>query len=94
MQKIFLVRRALGLTQEECARVIGLDASGFSRIESGERAMSYDDLTKLSEFLGFSIDYLTSAGPKPEDKTVQLIRDQRAKIKALIRAKNRVVSAA
>jgi len=87
--KLHDIRRALGLTQEECGTIIGVDSSTFSRIENGERAVSHAELVKLSEHLGFSVDYIVAVGAKPEDKIVQMIRDQRAKIKALLRAKGR-----
>jgi len=47
-----------GYTQEELAKVLNIDRSFLSYIESGKRGCSVDLLIQLSELFGISLDYL------------------------------------
>lgn len=47
-----------GYTQENLAKMLNIDRSFFSYIESGKRGCSVDLLVQLSELFGVSLDYL------------------------------------
>lgn len=47
-------------TQEEFAKMLSIDRSYLSRIESGKKGCSVDLLVQLSEFFNVSIDYLVT----------------------------------
>ncbi len=71
-------RQDKGLSQSELAERAGFQPSAISHFETGTRAPSFDNLRKLADALGVSIDYLlgrqaesTAAGPVAE----QLYRD-------------------
>ena len=49
-----------GYTQEEFAKMLNIDRSYLSRIESGKKGCSVDLLVQLSELLNVSIDYLVT----------------------------------
>lgn len=71
-------RQDKGMSQSELAERAGFQPSAISHFETGTRAPSFDNLRKLADALGVSIDYLlgrqaesTAAGPVAE----QLYRD-------------------
>lgn len=71
-------RQDRSLSQSELAERAGFQPSAISHFETGTRAPSFDNLRKLADALGVSIDYLlgrqpesTAAGPIAE----QLYRD-------------------
>lgn len=51
-------REDAGLTHQEVAERIGLTAAGYGHYERGKRLPPVDQLIKLSEVLGRSINYL------------------------------------
>ena len=78
------IRGQKGLMQKEVALVAGLQASNYSKIESGQRDISVEALDKIAMFFGMTVDEVIHfedakmpAAVKVEDKTanekVQLI---------------------
>jgi transcriptional regulator with XRE-family HTH domain len=78
------IREQKGLMQKEVASVAGLQASNYSKIESGQRDISVEALDKIAIFFGMTVDSVihfedakTPTPVKVEDKTsnekVQLI---------------------
>lgn len=78
------IREQKGLMQKEVASVADMQASNYSKIESGQRDVSVEALDKIAIFFGMKVDevihYEDAKAPKPvrvEDKTanekVQLI---------------------
>ena len=78
------IREQKGLMQKEVASAAGLQASNYSKIESGQRDISVEALDKIAIFFGMTVDEVihiedakTPAPVKVEDKTanekVQLI---------------------
>lgn len=78
------IREQKGLMQKEVASVADMQASNYSKIESGQRDVSVEALDKIAQFFGMTVDYIihfedakTPAPIKVEDKTanekVQLI---------------------
>ena len=59
------LRRDLGLTQQELARIAGVTASAISQAESGARGLSVDTLLRISDDLDIPVDRLVSAAPPP-----------------------------
>lgn len=52
---IRIIRRNHKITQKEMGEKLGIDESAYSRIESGEIAISYSHLLGISDALGMSI---------------------------------------
>jgi transcriptional regulator with XRE-family HTH domain len=52
------IREARGLSQAGLAEKTGLQPAAVSHFETGNRAPSFENLRKLSDALGVSIDYL------------------------------------
>lgn len=78
------IREQKGLMQKEVACVADMQASNYSKIESGQRDISVEALDKIAVFFGMTVDEIihfedakTPAPVKVEDKTanekVQLI---------------------
>jgi transcriptional regulator with XRE-family HTH domain len=47
-------RRALGMTQDQCAALIGISRLSFTRIELGHRRIKLPELAAICEALGCS----------------------------------------
>ena len=78
------IREQRGLMQKEVASVADMQASNYSKIESGHRDVSVEALDKIAQFFGMKVDEIihfedakTPTATKVEDKTanekVQLI---------------------
>lgn len=78
------IREQKGLMQKEVASVTDMQASNYSKIESGQRDVSVEPLDKIARFFGMTVDEIirfedtkTPTPIKVEDKTatekVQLI---------------------
>ena len=52
------LRKRNGYTQEELAKILRIDRSFYSRIESGKNGCSVDLLVQLSDVFEVSLDYL------------------------------------
>ena len=55
------VRRQLGLTQHELARIAGVTPSAISQAESGARGLSLDTVVSISDRLGVTVDRLLAS---------------------------------
>lgn len=51
-------RKELNMTQEELAEKLGISVKHMSEAERGISGLSIDNLVKLSELFGVSLDYL------------------------------------
>jgi transcriptional regulator with XRE-family HTH domain len=70
------IREQKGLMQKEVAFVADMQASNYSKIESGQRDISVEALDKIAQFFGVKVDEIIhfedAKNPKPvkvEDKT-------------------------
>ena len=52
------VRQSKGLSQGDLAKRAGLQPAAISHFETGERKPSFDNLIKLADALGVSMDHL------------------------------------
>ena len=77
-ERIQRLRIQHGYTQEEFAKVLNIDRSNLSRIESGKRGCSLDLLVQLSGIFGVTLDYLVFGQDKPDWVTI----DSQARLKA------------
>jgi transcriptional regulator with XRE-family HTH domain len=57
-QRVFELREAAGMTQEELARAAGLHWTYIGQIERGERNLSYKNVRKLAKGLGIDASKL------------------------------------
>ncbi len=78
------IREQRGLMQKEIASIADMQASNYSKIESGQRDVSIEALAKIAQFFNMTVDdiinFESTKSPSPikvEDKTanekVQLI---------------------
>lgn len=56
--RIRVRRKKLLLTQEEIAEQLGISVKHFSEVERGLTGLSIENLVKLSNILGLSLDYI------------------------------------
>ena len=56
--RIRVRRKKLLLTQEEIAEQLGVSVKHFSEVERGLTGLSIENLIKLSDILGISLDYI------------------------------------
>ncbi len=71
-------REQRGLSQTELAKLTGLQPSAISHFETGNRSPSFDNLKRLANALGVSIDYLLGRSAVPDvatPKAEQIFRD-------------------
>lgn len=71
-------RERRGLSQTDLAKLTGLQPSAVSHFETGNRAPSFDNLKRLADALGVSIDYLLGRSASPDVATPaaeQIFRD-------------------
>ncbi|WP_310557272.1 helix-turn-helix domain-containing protein [Flavobacterium sp.] len=71
------IREQKGMMQKEIASIANMQASNYSKIESGQRDISVEALDKISKLFGMTVDEIIyfedKKTPKPitvEDKTV------------------------
>lgn len=57
-QRIKKQRKAVKLTQERIAEELNISVKHFSEVERGIAGLSVENLIKLSDILGVSIDYM------------------------------------
>ena len=72
-ERIRLLRKQHGYTQEELFQMLDIDRSYYGRVEIGKRGCSVDLLIRLSGFFNVSIDYLVlgkclCASPEETDR--------------------------
>ena len=52
------LRKEKGITQLQLALALNMSQNTISRYETGERQAGYDELIKIADYFGVSIDYL------------------------------------
>ena len=77
-KNIKTIREQKGLMQKEIASVAEMQASNYSKIESGQRDISVEALDKVAQFFGMTVDEVihfedtkTLSPVKVEDKTAR-----------------------
>ena len=58
-ERLYLLRRNNHLKQITIAKLLGIDASTYSKYERGQRKIPVEHLKKLAELYGTSMDYLS-----------------------------------
>jgi len=81
-EKLIMLRKKLGISQEELAYKIGVSRQAVSKWESEESIPSLDKIVSLSELFGVSTDYLlkdeygfevaTLSSDQPKEKNVSI----------------------
>ncbi len=66
-QRIKSRRKKLLLTQEEIAEQLNISVKHFSEVERGLSGLSIENLIKLSDIIGLSLDYMIK-GDSCEDR--------------------------
>ena len=71
-RRIIDLRERNNMTQVELAKKINLSKSKMSKIESGDRRVTSDELAAFAEVFGVSTDYLLGRPEKADDDQVDL----------------------
>lgn len=77
-------REAAGLTQGQVAKMMKVHRPTLSEIEAGRRRVSADELIKLAEIYGVSVEWITSeraSESDPADDRIMLAARQLSKMK-------------
>lgn len=64
-------RERRNLSQTDLSKITGLQPSAISHFETAKRAPSFDNLKRLADALGVSIDYLLGRSASPDVSTPQ-----------------------
>ena len=59
--RIMLLRKQMGLTQEELAQRAGLQRTHVGRIEAGKYAVTLETIQAIAEALGMTVDIIDKA---------------------------------
>ena len=73
--RLYQLRRARGLSQEELAHTVGVSRQAVQKWEAGASAPDLDNLSALADYFGVTLDYLVRGGeavspPPPEEPAV------------------------
>lgn len=76
-ERLALLRKEKGLTQEELAQALNITRSALSLYEIGKRDPDTETLRKIAGFFNVSVDYLLGRTDirNPEEKIKQAISD-------------------
>ena len=71
MERLRKLRRSRGYTQVKMQMLTGIDQSAYSKIERGQRWMSFEQCKQIALALDTSMDYLAGLtdDPKPYPRT-------------------------
>ena len=65
-ERLLVLRRRAGLTQQDLSRQAGVDVMTISRVESGrKKRMEVESLARLATVLAVTTDYLLGLGQDP-----------------------------
>lgn len=64
--RLYLLRKESGLTQQQVANIIQITLRQYQRFEKGEQKPGYDNLVKLADCFQVSLDYLTERSSSKE----------------------------
>ncbi len=80
-------RKRLKLTQEETAEMLDISVKHFSEVERGLTGLSVDNLIKLSNIFGVSLDYLVKGGADTDkwDCVISSLKDVPAEKEQLVK---------
>lgn len=73
--RLYQLRRARGLSQEELAHTVGVSRQAVQKWEAGSSAPDLDNLSALADYFGVTLDYLVRgveavSPPPPEEPAV------------------------
>lgn len=74
-ERIRLLRKQNGYTQETLAKELGIDRSLLSHIESGKRGCTVDNFIQLSGLFHISLDWLILGKEQNDKGNIQLKKD-------------------
>jgi transcriptional regulator with XRE-family HTH domain len=66
------IREEKGVTQQQIAELIHMHRSNYSKVESGERELSIEAISKIAKYFAMTIDELVNFdGKMPDEVTVE-----------------------
>lgn len=74
-ERIRLLRKQNGYTQETLAKELGIDRSLLSHIESGKRGCTVDNFIQLAVLFHISLDWLILGKERNDKGNTQLKKD-------------------
>ena len=77
-------RQKLSLTQEEVAEKLEISVKHISEVERGVAGLSVENLAKLSNILGLSLDYLVKGESEDPDNILSLLQSVPIETKKLL----------
>ncbi len=66
-ERVRTARKRLSMTQEFVAEKLGISVKHFSEVERGLTGLSVENLIKLSDCLGLSLDYMIKGDDRREN---------------------------
>ncbi len=66
-EKIYLLRKRSGMSQDELAETMDVSRQSISKWEAGKSTPSIESLVAMSEIFGVSVDYLVKDEAKPDE---------------------------
>jgi Plasmid maintenance system antidote protein len=64
--RIKVLREEMDISQEELAKILGIDRASLSQIENGKRSVKAEELSSISKALNVSADMLLGLTSSPE----------------------------
>ena len=64
-ERLYQLRKAAGLNQQQLGKIVGLTSQSIGMIESGQRYTTIDKLVLLAEYFHVSTDYLLGLTDNP-----------------------------
>ena len=69
MSRLKELRNAKGFTQVKVQMMTGIDQSDYSKLENGQRQLTFEQCKRLAVALGTSMDYLAEITDDPRPYT-------------------------
>ena len=64
-EKLYALRKERGLTQKQVGEALSMAPRQYQRFEKGEQKPGFDNLWKLADHFGVTIDYLVGRTDEP-----------------------------
>ena len=90
MNRIQELRKEANMTQNDLAKIIGVNPVTLSRYENGERNPKLDKLEKIAETFHVSVDYLTGKPDVVNSDVIRITREEYLRLKEVEKQLNSI----
>ena len=80
-KRLKVARKQAGLSQGQVATLLGLHRPSVSELEAGRRAVTAEELARLTEIYDVSVDWVLSRSTRGESPEVELAARELGKLK-------------